>query len=50
MYWTLFNDKGMSLPEIDGMDILFYFRMLRHGTSGGSRQQQITPIDQVGFL
>lgn len=35
------------MPEIDGMDILFYFKVLRHS---GDKKNQTTPVDQIGWL
>ena len=39
--------QGWTLSEIDEMDILFYFSLMR---SAGKEQEKVVPIDRVGFL
>lgn len=47
MYTNLLK-QGWTLPEIDGMDILFYFRLLRY--VGKEKREKITPVDEIGWL
>jgi hypothetical protein len=41
-------NKGWSLPEIDGMDILFYLEIVRFANK--EKAQKSVAIDEVGFL
>lgn len=36
------------MREIDDMDILFYFSLMRY--AGKEKREKVVPIDQVGFL
>ena len=36
------------MREIDDMDILFYFSLMRYARK--EKQGKVVPIDQVGFL
>lgn len=40
-------EQGWTLPDIDGMDILFYFRLLRRKREKG---KEPVYVDQVAFL
>jgi len=39
--------QGMTLPEIDGMDILFYFELIKHTNE---KKNRVTPVDEIGWL
>jgi len=44
LYLSLLQ-QGWTLPDIDGMDILFYFELLRHGN-----KPKTIPADTIGWL
>lgn len=46
MYTTLLK-QGWTLTQIDEMDVLFYFQLIRYA---GAKQNKITPVDDVGWL
>lgn len=45
--YTNMIKQGWSLSEIDRMDILFYFRLIRHM---GEKKNQTVPVDEIGWL
>ncbi len=46
-YWQLLK-IGWTLPEIDAMDIYFYFKMLQHKSKTGALEQQAA-LDSMGL-
>ncbi len=46
-YWQLLK-TGWALPEIDAMDIYFYFKLLRH-KGKESEQEQVAALDSMGI-
>lgn len=47
MYTTLLK-QGWTLTQIDEMDILFYFELLRHANNKTQRTQ-VNALDQMGL-
>jgi len=41
--------QGRTLTEIDEMDILFYFRILRHEREK-QEKEQLARVDEFGFI
>jgi hypothetical protein len=41
--------QGYPLSEIDGMDILFYFRLIRHQRDK-RKEEQLAKADRYSFI